>query len=57
MGVVGGGRTVLLKITQSSLSQEVIAWIGLVWVVKLEASKSEKHVLLRGVGQSRKSPY
>lgn len=57
MGVVGGGRTVLLKITQSSLSQEVITWIGLVWVVKLEASKSEKHVLLGGVGQSRKSPY
>lgn len=42
----GGEATVLLKITQSSSSQEVIAWFGLVWVVKLEASKLEKYVLL-----------
>lgn len=48
MGVLGGGRRVLLKITQSSSSQEVITWFGLVWVVKLEASKLEKHVLLGG---------
>lgn len=52
MGVVGGARTVLLKITQSSSNQEVITWFGLAWVVKLEASKLEKYVLLGGLARA-----